>query len=315
MRRLVRIVRQTGEAVLQLGPHAVFDTVAVGHHYFSTVDSEASRLLRAAVAAIMKDMPITIVEEAEITQRTSSEPREFNYPLLVGDAVEGSTNGKRGLTAMIQRPIRAGTSTMILENEQLSSIVASAFFDFASKQVFSAVRGERGSFIPFINEKVMSATDVVTTCGDSQFYAAVPGYSHSNIEARAQVERVLHNAHIYTTGGSRSSAQDLLDIAGNQIDAYVDLRACFPGTTDRCDAVLHPWDVGGLLPFLDGLGLLVVDPFNRSWQEYSFSDRLALIVARPDIGSSILEAIHRLPFVTDQPMTQDVIPVSRASAS
>lgn len=299
MMRLIRIARETGLAVLELRQGDIYDTVQVGHHQFSTVDTEANRKLRVAIANAMGGFPVTILEESEIT-RTDTAQHTLIYPLLIGDAVEGSTNAKRGLAAHIKQPIRAGTSVMVLESEQLASVVASAFFDFATQQTFSSVRTETGSFLSFKDEQILSPDDVTQTYGDTQIFAAVPGYSHSNVRARAQVEEALLNADIYSTGGCRSSAQDLLDLIGNQVDAYVDLRTLFPGTSNRRDEVLHPWDVGGLLPVLDGLGFLVADPFNRSWQDYCFQDSLALTIARPSIGQRIQETIRDLPFVKQQ---------------
>ncbi len=137
--------------------------------------------------------------------------------------------------------------------------------------------------------------------GDTQVYAIVPGYSHSNVEARAQTERALLETGIRTTGGSRSSAQDMIDIICNQAEAYVDLRALFSGSSDTRDAVLHPWDVGGLLPVLDGLGFMITDAYGQSWQGCQFSDSLALVVTRPPLGERILNAISHLPFVSKDP--------------
>ena len=316
MLRLVQVARRTGQAVLKLSPDTVFDTFAAGQHHFSTVDTQAGQRLRAAIARIMSDLPVSIAEETEIAQRSREEIRKFKYPLIVADAVEGSTNATRGLTARIQRPIRSGTSLMLLENESLGSVAASAFFDFSSGRVFSAVRGEQGSFLSFVNRKVITPSDIAPKQDYSQKFVAVPGYSHGDVEARAQVERVLLNAGFCTTGGSRSSAQDLLSIvAGSEIDAYADLRVLFPATTDRHDAVLHPWDVGGVLPVMDGLGLMVADTAGESWQKYRFFDQLALIVARPSIGPSILAAIRQLPFIEDQAKEERVATIPHPLAS
>lgn len=313
MLNLAEVVRQTGEFVLQLDRNSIFDTVQVRRHQFSTVDSEAGRKMRAAIAETMDSLLGTVLEESEITAQLI-ESGHLAYPLLVGDAVEGSTNAKRGLAAYIRRPILSGTSAMVLEDPRLASVIASAFFDFASRSVFSSVRTEAGSFLAFLDNRIIPPSETLTTRGDSQIYAAVPGYSHGNVEARAAIERALLDGGIYTTGGTRSSAQDLLDMIGNQIDAYVDLRALFPGLTDSRDEVLHPWDVGGLLPVLDGLGFMITDVTGRNWQDFRFGDQLAIIVTRPALGQRILETIRQLPFVAPQPADQPIISFSRPPA-
>lgn len=306
MMSLSQVVRRTGESVLTLKPENIHDTVEVDRHQFSTVDANAGIILRKAIEDIMGPVSGTVLEESEISRRTL-DVEKVAFPLLIFDAVEGSTNTKRGLAAHLRRPILGGTSAMVLENPELSSVAASAFFDFSSRQVFATVRTEPGSFLSFVNDRILP-WDMARGRGDSQVYAAVPGYSHGNVEERARVERVLLSAGIRTTGGSRSSAQDLVDMLGNQIDAYVDLRALFSGSTESRDEVLHSWDVGGLLPVLDGLGFMITDVRGRCWQKSRFDEHLALIVARPELGGKILDAVRQLPFVS--PLEDERVPVS-----
>lgn len=296
MLQLSKVVRETGEHVLNIAREKIFDTVEVARHQFSTVDGEAWSNLRSALQRVLPAFPGSIVEESEIP-RALLDPKQLKYPLLLADAVEGSTNAKRGLATFIRRPIQAGTLAMIVESEEMSTIAASAFYDFLSKQVFSSVRTESGCFMSFLDERVLSPTCAFQMQGDSNFYAVVPGYSHDNVEARMQVERVLLNIDVRNDGGSRSSAQDLINLLSNHADAYVDLRALFPGTTDNRDETLHSWDVGGLLPILDGVGFRITDVLGQSWQRLRIWDRLAIVVARPAIHVRIIDALRALPFV------------------
>lgn len=296
MLRLAEVVRLTGAGVQNMPRAEIFDTVEVARHQFSTVDAAGANLFRATVEQVYGGFRGTILEESEIPRiLLAPSPQQLTYPLLVCDAVEGSTNAKRGLAASIRLPIRAGTSALILEGENLSTIAASAFYDFASKQVFSSVRAERGSFLAFIDGHLLLPEMIHNTRGDSHAYAAVPGYSHGNIQMRAQLELALLEKGVQSTGGSRSSAQDLVDLLGNQNDAYVDLRALFPGGENSRDEVLHTWDVGGLLPVLHAAGFIITDPYGLHWQQLEFGKPLALIVARPTLYQTILASVKTLP--------------------
>lgn len=297
MQDLSRVVRETGEKVLRMGQKQIFDTVEVRRHPFSTVDAEAGSTIRAALEQAVGTFPGTILEESDIPL-VLIEARRITYPLLVCDAVEGSTNAKRGLAAYFRkRPILAGTLAMLLETEELGTLAASAFYDFASQIVFSSVRTEHGCFLAFADDHLIYPADVVETKGDSHLYAVIPGYSHENVEARAEVERALLNVGVEGAGGSRSSAQDLVNLLCNQVDAYVDLRTLFPEGTESRDEVLHVWDVGGLLPVLDAVGFRVTDAIGQCWQTLRMRDRFAIIAARPNVHERILTALRALPFV------------------
>ncbi len=296
MLKLSRVVKETGEHVLHIDRAKIFDTVEVARHQFSTVDAEASSKLRAALDRELGIFPGTVLEESD-TPRARLEPNQLKYPLLLCDALEGSTNAKRGLAAYLRRPILAGTLAMILESEELCMVAASAFYDFASRKVLASFRTETGCFVAFIDERIVTQECIVETKGDSHTYAIIPGYSHANVEARAAVESALLEVGIESAGGSRSSAQDLVNLLCNQADAYVDLRALFPGSTESRDEVLHTWDVGGLLPVLDSVGFRITDVTGQSWQKLHIWDRLAIVVSRPALQSRILDALHSLPFV------------------
>src|SRR3990167_588142 len=96
MLKLSKVVRETGEHVLGIAREAIYDTVEVARHQFSTVDAEASSKLRAILERDLKTFPGSIVDESDIP-RALLNPKQLKYPLLLCDAVEGSTNAKRGL--------------------------------------------------------------------------------------------------------------------------------------------------------------------------------------------------------------------------
>lgn len=303
MLELSEVVRGTGQDVMQLREESIRDTVAASGHQYSTVDDEAGNRLRWHIERIMRVFREhehgEVLEESKIPHGRLS-PEDVRYPVLVCDAVEGSTNAKRGLAAVIRRPILAGTSGVILESPVLSSAVASAFYDFASQKVFASVRVERGAFISFADGQVIADECVLEVRGDSQVYAVVPGYSNEDISARAEVEKALRSAGFWTTGGSRSSAQDLVGLLCNDVDAYVDLRALFRCREHR-DEVLHFWDVGALLPVLEGLGFTITDARGKGWMQCQFGEPLALIVTRPSLELRIRRVVSELSFLTSVP--------------
>ncbi|MFH1354297.1 MAG: hypothetical protein ABIH36_03325 [bacterium] len=292
---LCRVARKTGDHVLSMGADDIHDTENVHGHQYSTADDVAASALRRVISEVMPDFTSDVVEEADGRRATG---RELKYPIMVCDALEGSTNTKRALASKNRgRPIFGGTSAMVLERAELSSIVACAVYDFASKSVYSAVRTEPGSFLAFLNRELIPQAEVQEARGDSQWYAVVPGYSHGNVKARCEVEEAIQAAGGRTTGGCRSSLQDLLDMVSNQVDAYVDLRALFSGGTEGSDEVLHPWDVGGALPVLDGLGFTITDENGVGWQKRCFGEPLTLIAARPSLAKKVLEAVQTLSFL------------------
>ena len=311
---MCEVVRKTGKVVLGMTRDQMHDTVEVDKHVFSNADAVAGSHLRSLVATCMSRFSGHLMEECDIA-RALRDREELYYPLLICDAAEGSTNTKRGLASIVRRPILAGTSMVLIENKRMSTVAASAFYDFASDSVYSSVRGEAGSFMSFIDGKVQEPGGrLVERYGDSQQYATVAGYSNNNIGCVADIIRVLQQSGIRWSGGTRSSAQDLLEILGNQVDCYVDLRALFPGNTDSRDETLHFWDVGGLLPFLDGLGYEICDHKGRPWQEFFLDEKLALIVCRPSMGKNkIVDAISQLRFVQEPDPTATVLPMASGS--
>ncbi len=299
MLQACEVVRDVARHVLAMGekPQSIYNTLEVAKHQFTTLDAEGASQLRASIEHRMPEFHGMVLEESEIPRALGA--GSVCFPLLIADAVEGSTNAKRGLSALIRRPVLAGSSVAILEAETLGSIAASAFFDYSTGNVFSSVRTGQGEFLSFFNGQLLHprTPEILSIRGDSQQYVVVPGYSHDNVEARAEIERVLLDAGFRTTGGTRSSAQDLLDILGSQVDAYVDLRSHFPGSTTSQDEVLHVWDVGGLLPVLEGLGFIITDARGQGWQKCRLGEKLALVVSRPNISQRVLEAVNRLSFL------------------
>lgn len=316
MFELAAAVKQTGLHILEVPGNQIFNTVVRAQHQFSSIDSGGSNMLRMALNPLADALAGRIVEEAD--SHILRNEQELHYPLFIADAVEGSVNAKRGLKSPIRRPIHAGTSVMVLENRDLSSIVASAFYDFASGKTFSSVRGQMGSFLSFVDGHLMNPDHSLSSENDNQHYIVVPGYSNSNLDARTNVERVLMEVGFSTTGGSRSSAQDLIDIATHQVDGYVDLRALYSDGSENRDEVLHTWDVGGVLPMLSGLGLriVVIDGHEtKDWQGHAFVKPLALVVARQDLMDRILERLRALPFLQQRGEREATVKFPSTSAS
>lgn len=310
MFNMCEIVRLTAAAVLKMKREEMHDTVEVDKHVFSGVDAVAGAHLRSLASSHMPSFSGHLMEECDIA-RAMRDHEELRYPLLICDAVEGSTNAKRGLASIVRRPIFAGTSMVLIENKRMSTVAASAFYDFASGHVFSSIRGEHRSFLSFIDGTLQQPEGkILEQCGDSKPWAVVAAYSNDNVKCVSEITTAIQLAGIRTHGGSRSSAQDLLEIVCNQVDAYIDLRALFPGNTDSRDETLHFWDVGGLLPFLQGLGFAICDQRDRPWQEFTLDEGLALIACRPILKPKILDAIGKLTFVIEPHAPPSIISIA-----
>lgn len=299
MNRLGQIAQQVGERVLTMKRQEIANTIQVSGHWYSTVDDAARMTLRELTTRLLPG--VSLLEESDIP-RGGLHHHDTQYPLLVGDAVEGSANATCGLASPFvlyaRRPILAGTALMLLEREILDSIVATAFYDWSSQVLYSTVRAEHGAFFPFINQRIVLREETMEFVRLAQTFAIVPGYSHTNVHDRALVEEALLKIGIRTMGGSRSSAQDLLDLVWGRAVAYVDLRQLFRDSTQDRDEVLRAWDVGALLPFLDGLGFrITVEHGKKSWQECHFGESLALIITCDgQIWRKVKDAICQLPF-------------------
>lgn len=89
---LCQVVRQTGECVLKMEARAIHDTTSEHGHQFSTADDVASSALREAIDVVMPYFTGDIVEEAEGRRATN---KKLTFPVMVCDALEGSTNTKR----------------------------------------------------------------------------------------------------------------------------------------------------------------------------------------------------------------------------
>lgn len=316
MTKLGDIARRIAEQVCRMVPAEISDTVVVSGHQFSTVDDTANLAMRQFVTSELGERVQDIIEESELP-RASQPPTGSRFPLLVADTVEGSFNAARGLGSLFnafgRRPIQAGTSLMLLEAEQLGSIAATAFYDWASHLLFTSVRGEPGSFLAFIDSRIVHRPAMGQA--RSQPYIVVPNYSHTNVDAHADVIRALQAKGLRCIGGTQSSAQDLLDVLWGRADAYLDLRHLFPSPAHHRDAVLRAWDVGALLPFLHSCGFIITDHTAESWHMRSYHDSLVLIVtASTELWQRIKEAIRNVSFM---PHAEDdqILTVKMPSAS
>lgn len=122
----------------------------------------------------------------------------------------------------------------------------------------------------------------------------VPFYSHADVGLMARVTAALHDrfgTHQVYPGRSRASIVDLIRMLAGDCDAMVDIRALAPGG----GATLRPWDVCGMIPFLEGIGWYLSDEDGRpvSWRAYD--QPVCLIVARAgELHRGILDVVRGL---------------------
>ncbi len=299
MLKLCEVVRRTGQFVIGMNPSDVHYTQEEAGHQYSTADSQAAIMFRSYLADVVGTFPGSVIEEFELG-RTSSDKVPI-FPLCVFDAIEGSMSATRGLAARIKRPLCAGVSALVLEQARLYSIAASAFYDFMTGSVFSSIRVEAGSFLAFQDGQLIRAETFWHSAQNSTFrpMAVAPCYSHDNVEEQAHIKRALLSAGFRVTEGCESSAQDLLNILSNRAEAYVDLRALFPGGKEQRDEVLKPCDVGGLLPVMDAVGYKITDAFGKNWQNHIIWDPLSLVLSTPALHLNILKTlVQQLPYLS-----------------
>lgn len=301
MFRLTEMSQAIYRHIMSMKPDEVNFTTEVAGHLFSTVDSQADIVLRGLTQISLPSIG-HVYEESELPKKIQEGGVEF--PALIADVVEGSFNATRSLRRIHrdlgQVSIQSGTALMLLEGEALGSTVATAYYDWHAQLPYSCFRGETGSFIAVANGQIIDVQAFQNERQNDHWCAIVPSYSNRAVAERIELESKLWEVGIRPLGGTQSSAQDLLHVLFGEADAYVDIRALFP-PSDYRDECLRAWDVGAILPILDGCGIKISTPEDQNWQGNRFFDKMSLIVARQlTVWHKIREVIGNLSFVTSR---------------
>jgi fructose-1,6-bisphosphatase/inositol monophosphatase family enzyme len=175
----------------------------------------------------------------------------------------------------------------------MGSIVVGAVYDMLNNVTFSGMRIE-GHHLAFADRMLLNPHDFAQKQGDSSTRIMVVGYSNKERAKKAEIEAAILAAdrtgrdfRVYE--GCRSSTIDVLNIARNQFDAYVDARALWP----QSGAMLYPYDIAGVIPVALGCGLVVTDAYGNPVNTYSAKNvPLSVIIARPKLHPQLVEAIR-----------------------
>lgn len=219
-----------------------------------------------------------------------SEEENGGKRVLRIDEIDGTTNTKRCKTSVLGYSPLATVSVALCDNEAMDSILLGVVYDMHNGNVFSGVQVD-GGYLAFCDRVLLDPKDFVDKKGDSNFRVMVVGYSNRERRRKGDIEQAIVDADpgIKVYDGSRATTVDILSILRNQYDAYVDPRGLWP---PESGAMLHPYDVAGVIPIALGCGLEISDIHGRQIETQGKDDAvLTLIVARKGLRDRLVEAL------------------------
>jgi len=295
---LEKIARETGQKVLCCKKMEISDTHEYKGHESSTVDAYAREKMQSAIDTYLPDFEGIIRFELRPFSRSFLEKKDQKQPMvLIIDEIDGTTNTKRCLAANLDyRPV-AGVSIALSLSELLKDLVVGVFYTLDSGETFSSFRMEK-EFLSFRNNVLMDPSEIAQRRGDSKKRILVVGYSNSHRKKKGEVEQALFDDKFTVYDGCRASSMDIINIIRNAYDAYIDLRTYWSTRNEKGEekeAMLQVYDVAGVIPVVEGCGLVATDALGEPWERYGLDDSIPLVIARPDIHSDILRVIK--PFV------------------
>jgi len=113
---------------------------------------------------------------------------------------------------------------------------------------------------------------------------------------------------------------DIINIYRNAYDAYIDVRAAWPGDTElfvpdndgkpkvKQNAMLQAYDISAVLPFALGVGFYATDVWGENLEKYDLNSQIPLVIARNGLLlEQILETIAPLVNPDNQELIQAAI--------
>ena len=293
-----RIVREVGEEILSQRGAKIYDIRDYKGHESSTIDDFARQIFETALDRYLPDFEGIVRFELRPFTKTLLEQEKHQFLVLIVDEIEGTTNTKRCLSAVLESRPLALVSLALSTSEKLEDLILGAVYTLDQGETFSALRVTDHEFLTFHNGQVIQPSLIIPTRGDSRKRILVIGYSNSHRLKKGEVEQALYDKGFKVYEGCRASGMDIINLLRNLHDAYIDLRHYWSTKDENGrekEAMLQVYDIAGVIPIAEGCGMKVSDAEGRSWREYRLDDTIPLIVARPDIHYQILETIT--PFV------------------
>ena len=287
-RKLAEVAEEAGIAVLN-SKIKIEDTHEYKQHEESSIDIVARTAvikgLEEKIPHLQGNLKFELLPYGKILVEKDDKAIDAN---LLIDEIDGTTNTKRAMASSLEVVPKAGVCIALSTGDQFSDLQIGVIYTLDTKEVFAGVRIEDDIFYAFKNKEIIYPEDVCKMRGDSKYRVLVTKYSNSKRLEIAEIEQALWDVGYRPYEGCRSSSMDILDIARNEFDAYVDIRALFP---ENCGAQLQAYDVAAVIPIALGLGLEVSDVFGNSWQSYNEDSVLPLVVCRKEIFKPLMEAI------------------------
>ena len=289
MRRLAEVAEMAGFAVLE-SKVAIEDISSEKQHEGSSIDIVART---AVIQGLEKKLPKLQgnlrFEMLPYGKKLAEITNDSITANLIIDEIDGSTNTKRAMASKLSGVPKAAVCIALCSGETLEGLQIGVIFTLDTKEVFAGERIEDGVFYTYKNKELIYPEDVCKMRGDSKYRVLVIKYSNSRRIEIAKVEEAFWQQGFRPYEGCRSSSMDILGIARNQFDAYVDIRALFPA---ECGAQLQAYDIAAVIPVALGLGLKISDVFGKSWEDYGENEAIPLVVSRPEIYDNIMKSLE-----------------------
>lgn len=283
----------------------VYDTLHKRGHEESNLDIKAYEWMTGSLEDEMrllddeKKFRGQMLYELKEIQEIENKKKKGVSGVMIIDEIDGTTNTKRAKGSIFEYDPRACISISLCDNKNLDSILMGVVHDLHNNNTYSAVKfleNDPKSFLAFRDKMLLDPNDFNEKKGDSCYRIMVVGYSNTERKKKSDIELAIINIdkeqkeyRVYD--GSRSSANDILNIINNQYDAYVDPRALWG---KEKGALLEPYDVAGVIPIAYGCGLEVSDIFGKPIENYVQGEPLTLIISRKGLNDKIVEALKPL---------------------
>jgi fructose-1,6-bisphosphatase/inositol monophosphatase family enzyme len=294
---LGEVVKHAGEKILEFHDKLVDVGNKHGHEQ-SSIDNYAFEVimgqLQQAFGKFEHPDGFAGTYHFEIGEYSNIEPKDGKSALARGvlrvDEIDGTTNAKRTLASKLKYRPRSCISIALSLDERLGSIKLGAVYDIMHATTWMGLRFGN-MYQTWHNREVLNAKDFCDVCGDTANRILVVGYSNNKREEKGLFEQAIIN---HTPGGnfkiydgSRSSTYDVLSIIMNQYDAYIDPRALW----EKGGAVLHPYDIAGVIPIAFGCGLEISDLSGNPIDNMDGNGDINILISRPAIKEELLDAI------------------------
>ncbi len=282
------VAREVSSKIIDYKGKNVYDTKVKNGEYQgeSVIDELAFAWTQEALLKYMPGFRGEILTETR-PMKDIKVPGQNDWLYLRIDECDGTTNAKRFAASPLKYTPSSCVSLALCADKGINSILIGTVHDMHNGNTFSGVHNQDG-YWSFMNRNILDPKDFADKKGDDKYRVMVIGYSNGNNGARikkAELEQKLWDNDIFPYEGSRASTIDILNIVYNQFDAYIDARALWPGS----GAMLHPYDVAGVIPIVQGCGLEVSDMRGKPLE--GDKNDLDVLVCRPVLKKRLVDLL------------------------